>query len=77
MTEDNWRQAWREVLRAKFGDRLRGERLEAAVDECDALRTLWGPLAESSPGASLDNAEQPFPNPITAVRGGKPGKEGA
>ena len=74
MTDDarDWPAAWRQWLQARFGEELQGDRLEAAVTECEAFRGLWMPQARIAAASSgpksgepprpepLDNGEMPF-----------------
>jgi len=61
--EQEARAALEAQLRARFGGRLQGPMLEAAVTEAMALRTFWAgvpPLPED--GAESANGEMPHNN---------------
>lgn len=66
-----WKEIWRKQLQAHFGNRLRGEQLEAAVAECEVLRGLWEPLLTLAPG-QIDNESIPD-YPPSQPNGGKRG----
>ncbi len=65
MPERNWPETWRAWLRARFGERLEGDALEAAVQSCEQLRALWEPLL----AAQEDIGERPFSHLLPPLRG--------
>ena len=70
MAEPNWQDTWRDWLRARFGERLDESTLDAAVQACEELRSLWEPLLAMEP----DNGELPFPNALPASDGDENGE---
>lgn len=60
MTLVDWKRVWRSWVRARFGGRLRGHRLDEAVQGAEAFRAMAGRVT----AVPLDNGEAPFPNSL-------------
>ncbi len=67
MAETYWKRVWRAWLKARFGDVLKGKRLEEAAVMAETFRQM----AREAGSVPLGNGEAPFSNALP----GSDGKE--
>ena len=65
MAEADWKRVWRAWLRGRFGDVLKGKKLEEAAAMTETFRLI----ARKAGSVPLGNGEAPFSNALPGMDG--------